>query len=112
MPFPTRDDIYLDVRCAACDGSLIIIPAHGMFVQHEDSELEADHRPTSRTVPPERGDYQIVVNKRIDEPGYRWRMGNETGVISEAAANGLYHLIHERCRATTQAIGHEIETVG
>lgn len=43
MPNVTRDDIYLDQVCAACDGTLVIIPSHGMFVQHEDSEMEADH---------------------------------------------------------------------
>lgn len=39
----TKDDIYLDNYCKKCGGQIVIIPAHGMFLQHEDSELEADH---------------------------------------------------------------------
>jgi hypothetical protein len=45
MPNVTRDDIYLNRQCAACHGELIIIPVHGLFVQHEDAECEAHHSP-------------------------------------------------------------------
>lgn len=45
MPrFP--DDIYLTQTCGVCSGTLIIIPEHGFFVQHEDAEQEADHSVT------------------------------------------------------------------
>jgi hypothetical protein len=47
MPNVTRDDIYLDQSCATCGETIIIIPAHGFFVQHEDAEIEADHRVTA-----------------------------------------------------------------
>lgn len=48
MPNVTRDDIYLNLHCAACHNELIIIPAHGLRVQHEDAECEAHHDPTLR----------------------------------------------------------------
>lgn len=49
MPDVTKNDIYLEHRCATCNGQVIIIPTHGLFLQHEDADSEADHSVTQIT---------------------------------------------------------------
>lgn len=48
--------------------------------------------------------FEIVISKRIDEHGYRWRIGNETGVISDAAAELLHAVVLKKCQKLTEAI--------
>jgi hypothetical protein len=48
-------------------------------------------------------DYKIVVDKRIDEPGYRWRLGGETGVLNDDDGRFLFKLV----RAAIEGFGSE-----
>jgi hypothetical protein len=50
-------------------------------------------------------EYEALISKRIDEPGYRWRMGGETGVLNDNDCRLLLKII----RATIQGFGSEPE---